>query len=74
MPVTVEELKKAIRHEFPSADVAGIVEKNHIVTGTIVWKGFKNKELEERHDLLEKLGMKGINIGMLFPLAPGEKL
>jgi len=79
MPVTAEELKKAIKDEFPNANVEGIIEKNHRVTGTIFWKGFKNKNSEERHRLLtervlDKLGLKGINIGVLFPRAPGEEL
>ncbi len=79
MPVTVEELKKVLQDEFPNSDVAGVTEKNHRVTGTVIWKGFKGKDSDERHRLidervLDKLGMRGINVGVLFLLAPGEKL
>jgi hypothetical protein len=78
MPVTVEEVKKILRHEFPGSDVGGITEKDHEVVGTIIWKGFKGKDPEARGQLLldrvlDKLGMRGINIGFLYPLAPGEK-
>ena len=79
MPITVDEIKKILREKFPGSDVGGITEKDHQVIGTIIWKGFKGKDTDERHRLidervLDKLGMKGINIGVLFPRAPGEKL
>jgi len=79
MPVTVEEVKKILRDEFPGSDVGGITEEDHEVVGAVVWKGFKGKDLDERHRLmdervLDKLGMRGINVGLVFLLAPGEKL
>jgi hypothetical protein len=56
-----------------------IKEVNHRITGTIRWQGFRNKNTRERHQLIRErvrntLGMNGINVDILYPLAPGEKL
>ena len=59
--------------------MGGVTETNHRVVGTIIWEGFKDKDVEERNRLVtekvrNKLGLRGINVGILFPLAPGERL
>jgi acid stress-induced BolA-like protein IbaG/YrbA len=79
MPATLEEVKQVIQTEFPGSDVDDVKEENHRVLGTIVWNGFKGKDSRERNRLVtekvrNRLGLRGINVGILFPLAPGEKL
>ncbi len=79
MPATLSEVKKIVEDEFPNSDVSGINEENHRVLGTIVWTGFKGKDDTERYRMItekvrRKLGLKGLNVGVLFALAPGEKL
>src|SRR5256885_1281125 len=79
MPATLEEVQAIIQQEFPGSDVRGLKEENHRVVGTIIWDGFKHKDSEERNRLVtervrNKLGLRGINVGILFPLAPGEEL
>ena len=79
MAATLEEVKQVIEYEFPGADVGGIQEENHRVIGSIVWKDFKGMDSKERHRLVtekvrNRLGLRGINVGILFPLAPGEIL
>jgi hypothetical protein len=79
MPVTVEEVQKLIQEQFEGSDVHEIRERNHRVTGTIRWNGFNGKDIPERHRLItervrNRFGMRGINIDVLFPLAPGESL
>ena len=78
MPVTLEELQQIIQNEFPGSDVAGIREENHRIKGNIVWKGFTGQDSWERNrqvteKVRDKLGLRGLNVGFLFPLAPGEK-
>lgn len=78
MPATVDEVKKMMQDEFPNSDVSDIREgEYHRVTGTIRWYGFKGKELDERYNLLlrarNKLEDRGIKVGFLLPLAPGEQ-
>ncbi len=79
MPATLEEVQKVIREAFPGADVKGIEEKNHRIFGSIIWKGFKKMKFEERNrqvteKVRDKLGFEGIRVGILFPLAPKERL
>lgn len=79
MPATLEEVQKIIQAEFPGSDVGGIREENHWVLGTIVWKGFKGIDFSERSHLItakvrDRLGLRGLNVGILFARAPGEKL
>jgi len=79
MPVTLEEVKQLIQEEFPGSDVDKVTEENHRVLGTIVWDQFQGMDSRERSRLItervrDRLGLKGINIGILFPKAPGEPL
>jgi hypothetical protein len=79
MPATLEEVQKIVQDEFPGSEVGGIREEDHRILGTIVWKGFKGQDISERSHLItakvrDRLGLKGLNVGVLFPLAPGEKL
>lgn len=79
MPATVDEVKQVISEEFPESDVAGIIEEGHRIGGTFFWPKFKGMDFSERNRLVtrrvrDRLGLHGINIGFLFPLAPGEKL
>lgn len=79
MPATLDEVKEVIKNGFPSAEVEGIEEVNHRVLGSIVWEGFKDMDYKERNNLVtlkvrDTLGYRGMNVGVLFPLAPGETL
>jgi acid stress-induced BolA-like protein IbaG/YrbA len=79
MPATVEEVRQLIRQSFGDADVSGIKEENHRVVGTIISSEFEGMDSRERTRLVtervrNRLGLRGINVGILFPLAPGEKL
>lgn len=79
MPATLDEVKEVIKNGFPTAEVEGIQEENHRVLGSIVWEGFKDMDYKERNRLVtlkvrDTLGYRGMNVGVLFPLAPGETL
>lgn len=74
MPATLDEVREIIQEEFPGADVSELGEKDYRVTGTIVWDGFQHKDSWERNRMVtervrDRLGMRGINIGILFPRA-----
>ena len=79
MPATLDQVRQIIQREFPGADVQEIVENNHRLMGAIVWPGFANMGAEERNRLVTeriryRLGLEGTNLGVLFPVAPGEYL
>jgi stress-induced morphogen len=79
MPATLDEVKQVIREAFPDANVDGVKEEDYRVLGTIVSQEFQDKNTRERNRLVtrrvrDKLGLRGINVGVLFPLAPGETL
>jgi acid stress-induced BolA-like protein IbaG/YrbA len=79
MPATVDEVKQLIEQAFPGSNADDVKEQNHRIVGMIVWKDFKGKDVIERNRLVtdlvrNKLGYKGLNIGHLVPLAPGDKL
>lgn len=76
MPATRQEVENLILQGFPNAHV-DLQEDDHRVVGTIISEKFKNMESEQRNELVtkeirDKLGLNGINVGFLFPLAPGE--
>ncbi len=78
MPATVEEVKKLIQEAFPDS-VADIGERNHRVTGTIIWKPFRDIDAEDRNKLVtekvrNKLDYRGTNIGFLLPLASKDEV
>ncbi len=78
MPATLEEVRKAIQQAFPDADVDSLQEQNHRVTGTIVSREFEGKDAWERNRLVtervrDRLGLRGVNVGFPFPVAPGEQ-
>ncbi len=78
MPATVEEVKELIQREFPNSQVE-IGERNHRVTGTIVWGPFRDKSAERRNRLVtervrNKLGYRGTNLGFLLPLASEDEV
>lgn len=78
MPATVEEVKKLIQEEFPDS-VAEIDERNHRVTGTIIWSQFSGASAERRNKLVtervrNKLGYRGTNLGFLVPLASEDEV
>jgi hypothetical protein len=79
MPATVQEVQQVIQEQFPNSDVSGIHEENGRVLGTIVWQDFKEMDSRRRNRLVTErvrghLGTRGVNVGVLFPLAPGEYL
>ena len=78
MAVTVEEVKQLIEREFPDAEIE-VKEKNHRVTGTIIWPHFTNQSAEYPNRLVtervrNKLGQRGTNVGFLFPLASPDEI
>jgi len=79
MPASVSEVREVILSGFPGANVGGVKEENHRIIGVIQWEGFKNVGIDERNRWVtervrNKLGLKGLNVGILYPLAPGEHL
>ncbi|MCX6360658.1 MAG: hypothetical protein NT029_12660 [Armatimonadetes bacterium] len=79
MPATLTEVQEAILRAFPDADVTRIRQEGSRVLGVIVSSEFTDKEDRERNRLVservrELLGLRGLNVGILFPLAPGESL
>ncbi len=79
MPATLEEVRNVILQEFPDADPEDVVEEDHRIFGTIRSREFKPiKDSTERNRLVttkvrDRLGLRGLNVGILFPRAPGEK-
>ena len=78
MPVTVQELTDLIQTEFPGSNPLLADELNRI-TGTIFWQSFEGMDISERNSLVTKkirdnLGLSGMNVGILYPLVPGEVL
>lgn len=79
-PAKLEEIKSLILKEFAEANVEDIQEQSdHRIVGSIIWPGFKKMDVSTRNRMVTEkvrntLGLRGLNIGILFPLAPGEKL
>jgi acid stress-induced BolA-like protein IbaG/YrbA len=79
MPATLDEVRAVIEDAFPGAAVSVATGEDHRIAGTIVWPKFSDYEDTERHRLViervrNRLGLRGLNVGVLFPLAPGERL
>lgn len=79
MPSTVDQVRELIRSAFPDANVDGVTQENSKITGTIVWAGFEMMDPGERNKQITKkvrnvLGLRGLNVGVIYPLAPGEEL
>ena len=80
MNATLDEVRSIVLEEFPDTDISAIGEVNSYRIGGIIHsKAFMNKSVRERQQMISdkirrRLGLRGINIGILFPLAPGESL
>ncbi|HET6384046.1 MAG TPA: hypothetical protein VFJ58_11705 [Armatimonadota bacterium] len=79
MPATVEEVRDLLIEAFPGADVSVSEEPNNRVGGIIISPEFESMTARERNRAItervrDRLGLKGLNVGILFPLAPGEQL
>lgn len=81
MPATVTEVRKLIEDAFGSdSALASVVqEKQGRIVGNIVWTGFEKMDVSARNQLVTQrirnpLGFRGLNVGILYPLAPGEHL
>lgn len=79
MMASVEEVQERLLKAWPDADVGGVRMEGHRITGVVCWEGFRRMSLERRLAKLaqvvrDPLGAYGLNIGPLYPLAPGEKL
>ena len=79
MPATLEEVRNIIAESFPGANVDQVLETNHRIGGVIFWDDFRDKDITERNRLVservrKKLGLRGTNVGILFPLASEEEL
>ena len=77
MPATLDEVKNLISGEFVDADVTEITEVGSRIIGTIRSPEFehmtstqRNQEVTKR--VRDKLGLRGLNVGILFPRAPGK--
>lgn len=76
-PATLKEVKEIVMEEFEGANVDGISEEQHRIVGYFFWDGFQEKDVAERSRLVservrDSLGLRGLNVGILLPLAPGE--
>jgi hypothetical protein len=77
MPVTRTQVQELVLQKFPGSDVSDIHEENDRVMGTFSWPKFQDMDIKERNRLVREeirgtLGLDGINVGFLLPLAPGE--
>lgn len=77
MLVTRNELQALIDKSFRGADTSGLQEESHRIYGFIRSEEFGGLDDDQRRDLLrtkirEVLGLRGINVGWLIALAPGE--
>jgi stress-induced morphogen len=75
---TLDEVRNLVQQKFPDA-VIDIDEDTeyHRMTGTITSDEFAGKDPEERNRLVSErvrreLGYRGLNLGFLFPVAPGD--
>ena len=78
MPATVDEIRQLILEQFPDAKDLELTEApDHRIMGTIISEEFRDLDAPDRNRLVterirNKLGYRGLNVGLLFPLAPGE--
>jgi hypothetical protein len=77
MPATIDEVKHVIQEVFPGSKVDEIIARNHRILGAIIWDQFQNMDVGARNRLVtgrvrDRLGLRGLNVGYLIPLAPGE--
>jgi hypothetical protein len=78
---TVEEVKECLLEACPGADVSGVSESDqvHRITGEVRWAGFEGMLVQDRwghiaRNVRDRLGARGLNIGVLYLLTPTEKL
>ena len=79
MPATLSEVKQLLQDAFPGSNVEGVKDEGHRIGGTIVWKGFRGMDMRQRDRAIsekvrDKLKLRGLNVDLLIPIAPGEKL
>jgi hypothetical protein len=77
MPLTPDQIKAAIEASFPKADTTGIEGTGGRVYGEFVWSGFKGQTIPQRLEIFrtrvrDPLGVQGVDLGTVVPLAPGE--
>lgn len=78
MPATVTDLEDVIRRQFPGAEVE-VTERSHRLSATIRWTRFKRMSMDNGFRLVkervrDEMGFRGLNVGTIYPLAPGESL
>jgi len=59
--------------------VDGFREERDLIKGIIVWEGFKKIDYLERSKMVDEkvrdpLGLRGLNVDIIYTLAPKEKL
>jgi len=79
MPATADEVRRIITTVFPGSNPEDVKDQNNRVVGTFLWDGFKGVSPRDRNQLVTEkvrteLGPRGLNVGYLIPLAPGDKL
>jgi hypothetical protein len=67
----------AVKQAQGDADVAGVVQEGDRIYGQFVSSIFADMPIESRtewieHNVREKLGFEGSNVGVLIPLSPDE--
>ena len=77
MPATPAQVSALIKTKFPGAE-PHIQTTMGRINGTIVWRGFARMSVSDRNKLVSErirdaLGLNGLNIGILFPLASEEE-
>ena len=80
MPISLQEVQQLVQKQFPGATIDELEQRPNLrILGTIRWQGFRGMGDGDRNTLVtqkvrNELGLRGINIGVLVPLAPGESL
>jgi hypothetical protein len=79
MPATLDEVRAAIHVAFPDADLDKIEERDSGIGGIIVSREFAGLDVSQRNQLINEkvlypLGLRGLNVGVLYALAPRETL
>jgi hypothetical protein len=77
MPATLDEVKHIVEQAFEDPVESRLEEAGHRIMGTIVSREFAGMDQGARNRLVTErgrdvLGLRGLNVGILVPLAPGE--
>ena len=73
----LNQVQNIIQHADPLADVAGVEERGGRIFGVVVSPSFAPMTAEQRSAWMREvvrneLGSRGVNVGILIAVAPGE--